>query len=323
MVGSARDADLTEVGAGGGGGPGAGRPLRVAASLGTGVDPDIHDAAPGLVGAGARVVTVVDPGLNFGRLERVAADATVVTGARVGPSAHDGAGAHVVSGTHGDIGAQAGTVFGRGRRRRVPVEARDDRGAHPSGSIGPNAITRVSQALETRLGPAARDWVFVAAGLRGYLHTPPSAMVPEAHVSALQACLREELIPDVASAVLRDAGELTGDYLLAHRIPRFAQACLRWLPARASAAVLARAIGRHAWTFAGSGGWRCDFGPPMRFSVTDCPLCRRIHADSPQCDYYAATFERVFRALVHARTTVAEVACQAQGDPSCVFELRR
>lgn len=220
------------------------------------------------------------------------------------------------------IGGETGLADARAGRGATgyPLDAPDD--THAGGTIGPNAITRVSQALELRMGAHARDGLFRAAGLGGYLDVAPSAMVPEAHVTALQARVRSELSPRLAGAILRDAGALTGEYLLAHRIPRGAQACLRWLPARAAAAILTRAIGRHAWTFAGSGRFECLAGPPLSFSVAGCPLCRRIRAQTPQCDYYAATFERVFRALVHPRTTVVEIACQAQGRPACVFELR-
>ncbi|WP_235823343.1 4-vinyl reductase [Azohydromonas sediminis] len=42
----------------------------------------------------------------------------------------------------------------------------------------------------------------------------------------------------------------------------------------------------------------------------------------PACDFYAATFERLFRALVHPRASVAETACEACGDDACRFEVR-
>jgi divinyl protochlorophyllide a 8-vinyl-reductase len=45
-------------------------------------------------------------------------------------------------------------------------------------------------------------------------------------------------------------------------------------------------------------------------------------ADEPLCDFYAGTFERLFRVLVHPDTVVTETACQATGDASCLFEAR-
>jgi replicative DNA helicase len=47
-----------------------------------------------------------------------------------------------------------------------------------------------------------------------------------------------------------------------------------------------------------------------------------LWADSPACDFYAATFERLFAVLVHARARVHEVACEACGDAECRFEIR-
>jgi divinyl protochlorophyllide a 8-vinyl-reductase len=44
-------------------------------------------------------------------------------------------------------------------------------------------------------------------------------------------------------------------------------------------------------------------------------------AEAPVCDYFAATFERLFRALVHADARVREVECAATGAPACVFEV--
>jgi divinyl protochlorophyllide a 8-vinyl-reductase len=144
-------------------------------------------------------------------------------------------------------------------------------------------------------------------------------MVPESDVSALHAALRRALGPDAAAAVSLDAGMRTGDYLLAHRIPRAAQAVLRALPAPLAARVLARAIARHAWTFAGSGTFAFAPGRPFRLSIAGCPLCRDVRANEPVCGYYAATFERIFRALASPRARVRETACAASGAPACSF----
>jgi divinyl protochlorophyllide a 8-vinyl-reductase len=52
------------------------------------------------------------------------------------------------------------------------------------------------------------------------------------------------------------------------------------------------------------------------------PLCQGQSSLVPVCDFYAATFERLFQALVHPQARVREVACEACGDAACVFELR-
>jgi divinyl protochlorophyllide a 8-vinyl-reductase len=190
--------------------------------------------------------------------------------------------------------------------------------------IGPNAITRVAEALHAQLGDAAADAVFATAGLSGYRQRPPEAMVDERHVIALHRALRASLDADTTGAIARDAGWRTGDYLLAHRIPRPVQMVLKVLPAGWASRILLAAIGRHAWTFAGSGVFTAHGGHPSRFSIAGCPLCRdsRSTRMSPSCAYYAATFERLFRELVARDARVTEIACEATGASACTFEAR-
>ena len=52
------------------------------------------------------------------------------------------------------------------------------------------------------------------------------------------------------------------------------------------------------------------------------PLCRSLRQPEPACDYYAATFEALFRALVHRGVQVHETTCEARGDAQCRFEVR-
>ena len=94
--------------------------------------------------------------------------------------------------------------------------------------IGPNAIIRVAEALRAADGPVAT--VFERAGLTHYLSEPPSEMVDEREVIALQQALRETLAPTTAAAINHDAGQRTGDSLLAVRIPKPAQRILKLLP---------------------------------------------------------------------------------------------
>jgi divinyl protochlorophyllide a 8-vinyl-reductase len=61
---------------------------------------------------------------------------------------------------------------------------------------------------------------------------------------------------------------------------------------------------------------------PLVLEIRDNPLCRGLRAGVPACDYYAATFERLFQVLVHGDTQVRETACEACGDDACRFELR-
>jgi divinyl protochlorophyllide a 8-vinyl-reductase len=191
-----------------------------------------------------------------------------------------------------------------------------------SARIGPNAITQLAAALEARLGPARTAGVFEAAGLGRYRAAPPAAMVPESEVTDLHRALRAALDPDEREAVCRDAGERTADYLLAHRIPRPVQRILRLLPARLASRALLAAISRHSWTFAGSGRFGVEPGNPLLLSIRGCALCRGASVDAPDCAYYAATFERLYRVLVSPRARAREVDCEARGATACRFEIR-
>lgn len=192
---------------------------------------------------------------------------------------------------------------------------------HRAGEVGPNAITRVAEALRSHRGERLCREIFAAAGLERHLDAPPARMVPEQQVAALQRALRARLGDAHAARIAREAGRLTGEYLLAHRIPRPAQWLLRALPAGLAAPVLLAMIARHAWTFAGSGSLRAKRGSPARIIISGCPLCRGQRADHSLCELYAVTLERLFIRLVHPSAVVRETACSARGDPACVFEI--
>ena len=79
------------------------------------------------------------------------------------------------------------------------------------------------------------------------------------------------------------------------------------------------AMARHAWTFAGTGRFSVRPGRPVILSIAGCPICRGAVSDRPLCDFYAATFQRLFARLVQSRTRVTETGCQAMGESACVF----
>ena len=191
-----------------------------------------------------------------------------------------------------------------------------------AGRIGPNAVIRLVEALDAVESRAVTVKLFTAAGLENYVGAPPQAMVPEDEVTALHRRLRAEMGLSRAASVSWIAGLRTADYLLANRIPRPAQRLLKLLPRRLAAFVLLKAIGAHAWTFAGSGQFSWRMGRVLTLTFADCALCREDHAASPCCQYYAATFERLFRVLINADTAVRETACTATGAEACVFEVR-
>ncbi|MBK1669786.1 bacteriochlorophyll 4-vinyl reductase [Rhodovibrio sodomensis] len=192
----------------------------------------------------------------------------------------------------------------------------------PLARVGPNAITRVGEALDGLYGRATTYAVFADAGLTSYLEAWPREMVAEGAVAGLNRALHAHLPETGFRRVAREAGGRTGDYLLAHRIPKPVQALLRPAPAWLASRVLLAAIARNAWTFAGSGRFDAAAGRPCVVTIAGCPLCREIAADHPVCDTYTGTFERLFRELVHPQAAATETACQAAGAKACRFEIR-
>jgi divinyl protochlorophyllide a 8-vinyl-reductase len=198
--------------------------------------------------------------------------------------------------------------------------------AVPPARIGPNAIIQSFAALDALHGRPVTQRVFGEAGLAAYLVRPPEAMVDEVEVQRLHQVLRRALGVPAARAVGREAGRRTAAYLLAHRIPRPMRALLPRLPARWAGAVLLRAITAHAWTFCGSGRFRVlarlPDGPGWQLSLQGAATCRGVVADEPLCDYFAATFEGLFTALVDPGCRCVETACGALGYSACLFALR-
>lgn len=190
------------------------------------------------------------------------------------------------------------------------------------GRIGPNAVIRLAEALDAVESKAVTLRLFNAAGFGAHAVAPPDDMVPEGEVSALHRQLRNELGPKRAASISWIAGLRTADYLLANRIPGPVQRLLRLLPKRLSAFILLKAIGAHAWTFAGTGRFSWSIGRPITLQFEDCALCRADHSIQPCCQYYAATFERLFQELIDADTRVAETGCIAAGAEACRFEVR-
>lgn len=196
--------------------------------------------------------------------------------------------------------------------------------AHASaeaGLIGPNAIIRVAETLRDVMGEETTRLIFASAHLEPHLASPPAGMVPEADVGALQTALFAGLEEDEARKIAFEAGLRTGDYLLANRIPKPAQAVLKILPPSLASRILLGTIKKHSWTFAGTGAFNVKNGRPVVVSIASCPLCRGRHGAHPQCDYYAGTFQRLFQVLVSRNAFVREISCEAAGGSSCAFEI--
>lgn len=168
--------------------------------------------------------------------------------------------------------------------------------------IGPNAVTRLAEAATDQLGPAACARLFREAGLAHHLAAPPEAMVAEADVIALHRTLAR-LHPTQAARIGADAGARTARYLLGNRIPRPVQALLRLLPPGLAARILLSAIGRHAWTFAGSGRFDALVHRGVRVRIDGGPF-REAGAAVPLLAFYEAVFAHLFTTLVSHRTRV-------------------
>lgn len=200
---------------------------------------------------------------------------------------------------------------------RSPVT---DHGTGPAiAEIGPNAVTQLINALDAAgLQPVASE-IFSEAAAADWLAHPPTAMVDERPVAAIHQTVRRLLPPQQAAAILDDAGRRTGDYILANRIPKLAQAVLKIMPAPIAARMLTKAITAHAWTFAGSGRFSATVGKTVTFEIAANPLCAGEHTDHQVCVWHAAVFQRLFQVLVSPYTRVTEITCGARGDDCCRF----
>jgi divinyl protochlorophyllide a 8-vinyl-reductase len=195
----------------------------------------------------------------------------------------------------------------------------DGAGLFPVGAgarIGPNAILQLVRVLDHVEGRSTRDRVIAAAGVP--LPPDDAGMWPEADCRAVHVAVHQ-VLPARADGVLRLAGIATADYILAHRIPRAAQAVIRILPGFIGARVLTTAISRHAWTFVGSGRFSVPSFRPLTFQIAENPLSPGA---GHSCVWHAAVFERLFRRLVWPSAMVSEVECEGAGGPVCLFVIR-
>ena len=182
--------------------------------------------------------------------------------------------------------------------------------------IGPNAVLQHLPVLDAALGERMRGALMHRAGVA----VPPEGcgMLPESEVIPLHRAVWL-FLPDKAESLQRAAGLAVGDYILANRIPRLAQALIRALPAGLGARLLSAAIAKHAWTFAGSGVFSIVRHHPLTFAIARNPLA--VGPPHPSCHWHAAVFERLFQRLVWPQALVIETACCAAGDAACLFRI--
>lgn len=169
--------------------------------------------------------------------------------------------------------------------------------SHAGALIGPNAVLQMAWAMEARVGAAAAHEVLEVAGIDAL----PSgeAMISEAEALRLHLALAM-LHPEAAEEIAAAAALGTADYIITHRIPRFAALALRWLPAPIAARLLMRSIERHAWTFVGAGQFTVS--GPWSFSIDRSHAGDRTAPPDTLFRWYGAVFARLYSQLVRARS---------------------
>jgi divinyl protochlorophyllide a 8-vinyl-reductase len=180
--------------------------------------------------------------------------------------------------------------------------------------VGPNAIIQLEGVISKDYGTEAAATLLQHAGLQHLTAASLQHMVRQEDAQSLFRAVSRDYPADAAARIMHDAGIGTAEYLLANRIPGFAKALLKFLPPSLAARLLLLAIGRHAWTFAGSGTVVCH-RKPLAIEILSNPLA------ISGCLWHQAIFERLFRELVSRKTSVRQVSCCVQGSASCRFEI--
>ncbi len=182
--------------------------------------------------------------------------------------------------------------------------------------IGPNAIIQLGETFAARAMLDEAAAIYAKADCPQLLGNPPQVMVDEAIVARLFKAVIEELSPAMARDILTEAGRRTGDYILANRIPAPARLILPLLPRRLAKRILLAAIGKHAWTFAGSGRFSYTGGTPTIVSIGHNPVAIALG-----CVWHEAVFTRLFSALLSSPATVREDQCCGHGAEACTFRI--
>lgn len=164
-----------------------------------------------------------------------------------------------------------------------------------AGLVGPNAVIQLAAALAD--APEAARAIFTRAGLARLLDNPPDAMIDQSIPARLFDALYAELPARDAAQIAHRAGRLTGQYILANRIPRPVHYLLRALPRALAMRLLLKAIARNAWTFAGTGEVQVQpRAPQITLAGNPMPM--------PNAVWHVGVFEALFGALVSAETRV-------------------
>lgn len=180
--------------------------------------------------------------------------------------------------------------------------------------IGPNALIQTVAAMRESLSEAQVAAVLDRCNQEHLLRESVTGMVAEQSFAGLVAALADQLGIERAHQILQRAGQRTADYLLAHRIPGLFQRLLGILPGRMALKLLLAAIGRHAWTFAGSGTFVYSVARPSRIIVTS-----PIRPAAALYGFYGGTFDHLIRVLIDAQVTLESFASERAGWSECAY----
>ena len=195
---------------------------------------------------------------------------------------------------------------------------------HPAataGRIGPNAVIQTVNALADLCGQDRAAQLLEQIGKPWLLEYHPGALIDEREFVELHHDLVGALGQAEAGRVMARAGALTARYVMRNRIPRPVHWLLRALPRGIGLRLLLGAIGKHAWTFAGSGRFSYTLGRAPLLALENCLTARGRAADAPVCTFYQAAFQGFVTTLIDARLHVREERCAACGAPRCEFRI--
>lgn len=195
---------------------------------------------------------------------------------------------------------------------------------HPAataGRIGPNAVIQTVNALADLCGQDRAAQLLEQIGKPWLLEYHPGALIDEREFVELHHDLVGALGQAEAGRVMARAGALTSQYVMRNRIPQPIHWLLRALPRRLGLRMLLGAIGKHAWTFAGSGQFSYRLGQAPLLALEDCLTARGHAGDSPSCTFYQAAFQGFLTTLIDPRLRVREERCAACGATRCEFRI--
>jgi len=171
----------------------------------------------------------------------------------------------------------------------------------PSGNrIGPNALIQTINALrefyiESQIASMLRQ-----SNQDYLLHQSPQEMIEEGEFDRLALNLCDHIGVMPTRKVLQRSGELTADYLLAHRIPKPFQELLKVLPRQLALRLLFMSMSQNAWTFIGSGEFTYDMSGHMPVVKITSDFASMEAA----CGFFGGTFEHLIRKLIDTRVSV-------------------